>query len=139
MNDSFGVCGFERVGDLNAEREQSVQFHRTPGDTVLQGRAIQKLHGDERLPVLFTDVLDRAYAGMIKGRRGLRLALEPGEGMRISRYMLRQKLERDETVETSILGLVDDAHATAAEFLEDAVMRDGLADHSWQTALDEAC
>ncbi len=28
-----------------------------------------------------------------------------------------------------VLGLVDDAHAAAAQLLDDAVVRDGLADH----------
>ena len=73
--------------------------------------------------------MDRADVWMIEGRRGLRLAVKPGEGMRITGYILRQKLERDETVETSILSLVDDPHPAAAEFLDDMVMRDGLADH----------
>ena len=29
-----------------------------------------------------------------------------------------------------VLGLIDHAHATASELLDDAVVRDGLADHS---------
>src|SRR6266478_10135028 len=49
--------------------------------------------------------------------------------MRISACVLRKKLERDETVETSILGFVDDSHPAATELFDDAVMRDGLADH----------
>jgi hypothetical protein len=35
MNDSFGVGGIERVGNLDSQREQSFQFHGTPGDAVL--------------------------------------------------------------------------------------------------------
>ena len=40
-----------------------------------------------------------------------------------------QEFERDEATKLGVLGLVDDAHAPAAELLDDAVMRDGLADH----------
>jgi hypothetical protein len=65
--------------------------------------------------------------------------LEPGEDMRIFSYILRQKLERNETVETTIFGFVNDSHPAATELFDDAVMRDGLADHGWQTALGEAC
>src|SRR6266446_10651988 len=134
MNNSFGVRGIQRVGDLDAQREQCFQFDGTPGDAVLQRRAFQKFHDNERSPVLFADVMDRADVGMIQGRRSLRFALETGESMRISAYVLRKKLERDETVETSILGFVDDYHPAATELFDDAVMRDGLADHGWQTA-----
>ena len=35
MNDSFAVRGIERVGDLDAQRDQSLQFHGTTGDAVL--------------------------------------------------------------------------------------------------------
>jgi len=70
MNDSFRVRGVERVGDLDAKREQSFQFHDTTGDAVLQRRAFQKLHRNERFPVLLTDVVDRADVGVIQGRRG---------------------------------------------------------------------
>jgi hypothetical protein len=59
--------------------------------------------------------------------------------LRIPGYIHRQKLERDETVETSILGFVNDSHPAATELFNDAVMRDGLADHCKQTALGEAC
>ena len=91
--------------------------------------SFQKLHGHERLPILFPEVIDRADVGVIQGRRGLRLAPEAGEGTRISGQVSRQKLERDETVETSILSFVDDSHPAAPELLHDAVMRDGLAGH----------
>jgi hypothetical protein len=37
-----------------------------------------------------------------------------------------EELKGYEAAQTRILGLVDDAHATAAEFLYDPVMRDGL-------------
>jgi hypothetical protein len=49
--------------------------------------------------------------------------------MRISGYILRQKLQRDETAEASILGSEDDSHPTTTELLDDAVMRDGLTNH----------
>jgi hypothetical protein len=59
---------------------------------------------------------------VIQGRRGLRLPLKPGEGLRIPGYILRQELERDETVETSILRFVDDAHTAAADLFNDAIV-----------------
>ena len=34
--------------------------------------------------------------------------------------------------ELYVLGFVDDTHAAAAEFLDDAIVRDRLADHEWR-------
>ena len=46
-------------------------------------------------------------------------------------------------MELSVLGFVDDAHAPATELFEDAVVRDGLANHgegtaSWRDMLGRA-
>ena len=62
-------------------------------------------------------------------RSSLRFALETGESLGIAGHFVRQKLERDKTVQASIFGFVNHTHATAAELLDDAVVRDGLADH----------
>ena len=43
--------------------------------------------------------------------------------------MLCSKLEGSKATELHILSLVDDAHAAATEFLNNAVMGNGLADH----------
>jgi hypothetical protein len=59
----------------------------------------------------------------------LRLSLKTGQGLRIAGYVVGQKFDGDEAVQARVLGLIDDAHAATAEFLEDAVVRDGLADH----------
>jgi hypothetical protein len=43
--------------------------------------------------------------------------------------MFGEKLQRDEAPQLGVLSLVDHSHATAAEFLDNAVARNGLADH----------
>ena len=65
---------------------------------------------------------------MIQGGRGLRFALESGESLRIFCHLFGQELQGHKAVESSVLGLVDDTHPAAAEFLNDAIVRDGLAD-----------
>jgi hypothetical protein len=67
---------------------------------------VQKLHRDEGVPVLFTDVVDCADVGMVQRRRGLRLSLEPGERLWVSRHFLRQELQRHEAVQAGVLGFV---------------------------------
>jgi hypothetical protein len=52
---------------------------------------------------------------------------------------LGKKLEGDGAVEARVLSLVDNAHPAATELFENTVMREGLANHCWETALGEAC
>lgn len=65
--------------------------------------------------------------------------LEAGESLRVASDIVGKKFERDETVKTSVFGLVHNSHSAATELLEDEVVRNGLADHRWVTALGDAC
>src|SRR5580700_11399065 len=51
-----------------------------------------------------------------------------GLGLRVSRNLVWQELERHKSVQACILGLVHHTHSTP-ELPEDAVVRDGLANH----------
>jgi hypothetical protein len=101
---------------------------------MLQCHAIQKLHGDERFAALVVNLVDSADIRMIEGGSGLRLSLEATSCLRVLSHFVRQELQRDEAVQFHILGLIDDAHTAATELLDDAVVRNGLADH-WQRIL----
>jgi len=41
----------------------------------------------------------------------------------------KEETQGDEAAQPRVLGLIDHAHATATEPLDDAVVRDGLVDH----------
>jgi hypothetical protein len=45
------------------------------------------------------------------------------------RHIIGKEFDRDETVEVSIFGLVNDTHAAPTQFLNNSVVRNGLADH----------
>ncbi len=107
----------------------SSRLEGPPGDAVLERLAFQKLHHDEGLPLVLVDVVDGADAGVVEGRGGPGLALEALLGLVAREEPLGQELERDLAAQAGVLGLVDDAHAPAAELLEDAVVGDGLAGH----------
>ena len=96
---------------------------------VLQGGAVQKFHHDERLPVLFADVVNGADIWMVQRRCGPGFALEARQRLRVPGHFIGQKLEGDEALEAAVFRLVDHAHAASANFFDDAVVRDGLADH----------
>ena len=79
---------------------------------------------------MIADLVDGADVGMVQRRGGLRLALKSFEGLRVLRDFLGQELQRDEAVQVGVLGLVHHAHSTAAQLLDDAVVRDGRVNHA---------
>jgi hypothetical protein len=54
--------------------------------------------------------------------------MKPCECLRVTGNIFRRELEGDEPMQPQVLGLINDPHTPAAQLLDDAVMRDGLAD-----------
>src|SRR5512143_2018004 len=79
---------------------------------------------------MLVDVVDGADIGMIEGGSRFSFSPEPLQGVMISGEFFRQELQGDKTMESGVLGLVDDTHATAAKLLNDLVVRNRLADHT---------
>jgi hypothetical protein len=79
--------------------------------------------------MLVVNFVDGANVGMVQRGGSLGFALKAAERLRVFGYIVGQKLERHKATEFHILSLVDHTHAAAAEFLDNAVVRDGLADH----------
>jgi hypothetical protein len=131
VDDSFGMGGIEGVGDFDGECENQFGFQRTIADPVLECKAVQKLHGDEGLAILFADVVDGANVGVIQRGRSLSFALKAGERLWVARNVIGKKLEGDEAMQPRVFRFIDDTHPTTAELLDDAIVGDGLADHIW--------
>src|SRR5215831_18737416 len=130
MNDSLAMGRVQRISNLDAKRQNHLRIERAPRDTLFQSHPFQQLHGNERLAVLFADVVNGADVRVIEGGSSLGFALKAGERLGIAGYLIGEELEGNKTVKPSIFSLVDHAHATATELLNDAVVGDGLADHS---------
>jgi hypothetical protein len=122
-------CIVERLNSLKTRFRHASRAVQRSGDAVLQRHPIQKLHGDERFAMLVVNFVDRADIGVIQRRGSFRFALKPAKGLRVFGYVVGQELESHKPSEFLILSLVDHAHAATAEFLDGAVVRDGLADH----------
>ena len=135
VDDARAVRRVERVGHLDAHIQHRVQAQRAPTEAILQRRALQVLHGDERSPVLFADVVDGADVGVVERRCGAGLALKTAQRLGITRQFSRDELERNGTVQAQILGLVHHAHAAAAEPRDDAVVRERPADQGIDAGL----
>jgi hypothetical protein len=129
MNDPFSVCGVEGICDLDSQRQNQFGLHRSPSNTVLQSQPVQVLHRDECFAVLVINFVNRADIGVIQCRGSFGFALKAAEGLRVFGYVVGQELEGDEATELHILSLVDNTHPAAAQLLQNAVVRDGLADH----------
>ena len=98
-------------------------------DAMPQRHAVEKLHDDEGMAILLPNLMNRADIWMIERRGGLRLALEPRQSLSVFDDVIGQEFQGDKAVEGYILGLVDHAHPAPAKLLDDAVVRNRLADH----------
>ena len=65
---------------------------------------------------------------MVQSRCGAGFPLKALHGWGITRKLFRQELQRNAASEFDVLGLVNHAHASAAQDFQHAVMRNPLAD-----------
>ena len=130
MNDAFGVRRIERVSDFYSNVQQLLEIHRTSLDQMFQRLPAQTLHHQEQLAIEFADFVDRANTRMIQCRRRSRFSSKTFEGLRVFGHVVRKEFQSDETAERRVFGFVDHAHPTAAEPLQDSIVRYCLADHA---------
>ena len=81
-------------------------------------------------PSCLPDFVNGADVGMVQRGRGASLALKTLERRRIRTEFRRKKLQGHAAAERRILGLEDHTHPAAAQLLQNAVVRNRLADHS---------
>ena len=84
---------------------------------------------DEVFAFGLIDLIDRADVGMIEGGGGAGLALEAVDGLGIAGELRRKKFEGYEAAKFGVFSLVHHSHAAATELVDNAVVRDGPADH----------
>ncbi len=128
MDDALFVRGVERVGDFDAERQQQSERQGLFRDAVLEGLALQKLHRDEIAAVVLGNVVNRADARMIQRGSGAGFAPETLEGVGIALQFRREEFQGHAAAQIQILSDVDHTHSATTEPVDDAVVRDGLAD-----------
>ena len=75
------------------------------------------------------DLVNGADVGMIQGRRGTRFAAKTFQRLGILRQIVGKEFQRYKAAEFSVFGFIDYSHPAPAKLLENAVVRDGLADH----------
>jgi len=127
MDDAAVVGVGERVGDLRAVAGDRVHRKAGGGDEIAEGLAFDQFHDDVEIVVGLADLINGADVGMGERGGGLRFAekmaaadLVDGAG--------GDEFEGYVAVEDFVASAVDDAHAAFAEFGEDFVVVESLAD-----------
>ena len=81
------------------------------------------------MAVVVFDLVNGADAGMVQQGSGAGLALEALHGLAVAGEIVGEKLYGDVAAQAGVFGFVDHAHPAAAQFAQNAVMGDRLADH----------
>ena len=101
-----------------------------------QGLALEQLADQKCGSLIGPEVVDGHDVGVGQRGDGLGFALEAGQAVGVFRDLGRQDLDGDDAVEVGVAGLVDLAHASGADDLEDLVVTQtcaGLDIHRWHS------
>jgi len=123
------VRDIEGIGNFERDRNQLIELQRPAGDAVLERNAFEQLHHDKGAAIVLADLVNRANVGMVQGRGSPCLTAKALQSDGALRQIVRQKLERHVAAEAQVFRFVHHTHSPATQALENAVMRDGLADH----------
>ena len=131
MHDVARVSRAEPPGNLNGEVQRFADGNQTARQFLSEGFSLVVPHDDEQLVVFgFFQPVDHADIGMIQRRSGPCFAQQaffvPGTDGKIR----RQEFQRDGALELYVERFVHHTHPACTEPLGDAVVRNGLTDHT---------
>src|ERR1051326_1074526 len=127
----FRECFGDRRNVLDRASQRQTFFQQ-----LAQRLALHKLHHEERLARRRFAVVVNDSDVLVRERgNGARLANETRAVVMIGRS---QELDGDAAREVLVLGQIDHAHAAFAQFFEDSIMGNCLADHAGGFQLTEA-
>src|SRR5882762_4021392 len=78
---------------------------------------------------MLADLINGTDVGMVQSRGSLSLASKTLQSLDVLGEFFRQELQGNKALELGVFGLVDNSHPAAAELLDNAIVRNGLADH----------
>src|SRR5437764_10550818 len=96
-----------RTGDRRQELGGGARVVLEVRQMILEAAMLEQLHAEERLAVLFTDLVDRHDMGMIETRRSLGLVLKPAQLGRRREAARLDFLERHPALGLYLVPLVD--------------------------------
>jgi len=92
MNDAFAVSSIERIGNLDGNGDHTLSIQSSCRYQVFQRYAIQVLHSDKCLTLVFPNFVDGADVWMIERRSSTRFTAKTFQGNRVPGRVLRQEL-----------------------------------------------
>ena len=99
---------------------------------MFQRQSVKELHRQKPLPFMVGDFVNGADVRVVQRGSGARFPAKTLQRLRILGHIIGQKFQGDKSAKHRVFRLIDDAHAAAAEFFDNAIVRDGLADHQGQ-------
>ncbi len=121
VDDPLLVGGGEPLRHLDGQVGGLAGGKRSPGQTRLEGLAFQEFHHHEAHLAFGLEVVDAQDVGMVQGRDGLGLPVEPRQGPGVPVQVARQDLDGHEAVQARVPGLVHLPHAPRAQGTDDFV------------------
>src|ERR1700690_2703514 len=126
MNDALRGSSIQGIDDLHCQWQEPVAFERPGFDDMFQRLPVQVLNGNEGSPRLLADVIDGTNVAVVKRAGGASLALESDDCRGVRGDLFGQELQRYQAPQPRIARLIDNPHPSAAYFVDDAVVGDGL-------------
>ncbi len=124
-----GYAGFESFGNLAADFQCFFDGKRSLVQPFSERLTFDQLQNQEAFAIGFLQTIDGGDVGMIERCEQLGFTLETGQPLGISGEDVRQNLDGDLSVQVCVFGPVDFAHASCAEFIHNAIVRERCADH----------
>ena len=81
---------------------------------------------------MFSDFVDRTDVGVVECGCSTSLAAKPLRCLWVSRQFIGQKFHSHKAPKLGVFCFVNNTHSTAAQLLNNAVVRNDLVDHAWQ-------
>jgi hypothetical protein len=129
VDDAVAVRLAERLGRLARDLDGARNREPRPGQNVAERLPRDQLHHDEGLAFRgLAEVVDGGDVRVAELGDGACLSQEAGAVVVLVLPRVRN-LDGDAAAEQGVLGHVDHTHASLADLAEDAVVRNGLADH----------
>ena len=124
MDDAAAVGVFHAVGQRSHQPGRLARRLRRAVDLLGQAAAGDVFEREEGLAVVFADLVDLDDVGMLQLGHGHGLAAEPRQVGGAVMSPARDHLERDDSLQPALAGLVDDPHPPLAQHPQDLVSRD---------------
>ena len=129
MDDMFFVRGHQALYDLQGIICDLANGKSTIEEPLTQGLAFQQLGDDIRGASVHADVINRDYVGMVKSSGSAGFLLKAAEPILVIGSSWANYLQGDVTRQPVVTSAEHFAHAAVADFFENPIMPEGLADH----------